>query len=240
MACTHNGDRHLYVGWDVGGWNCDHNSKSRDAIVVLERSGDCAGTWWGNLRSTINGSADAERFLSALLALCDVQHDREALSATIAIDAPLAFPAALSGLITGGEALDCVGDKSAQNPYLFRFTERRLEWELKNGPLSAIKDMIGSQATKAMHVMLRFGLRHVETGVWSDGGCLTAIETYPTLCRARRNQDRDTKLSHREADIADARVCAGIAHDFQCRPSELEGPTSDAPEDEGWIWAPKP
>ena len=241
MASTHNkGDRHLFVGWDVGGWHCDRNSESRDAVVVLERSGDCAGTWRGNLRSTINRSADAEGFLAALLELCKVQHDAETLRATFAIDAPLAFPAALSRLITDGEALECVGDKSAENPYLFRFTEQRLPSEDNIRPLSAIKDMIGSQATKAMHVMLRFGLRRVETGIWSNGSCLTAIETYPTLCRARLNQNREAGLSHHEADIADARVCAGIAHDFQCRRGELEGPPSDAPAKEGWIWAPKP
>ncbi|WP_081139039.1 hypothetical protein [Halomonas sp. BC2] len=26
----------LYIGWDVGGWNCDHNPASRDALVVLD------------------------------------------------------------------------------------------------------------------------------------------------------------------------------------------------------------
>lgn len=25
-----------FVGWDVGGWNCDNNSESRDAIVILD------------------------------------------------------------------------------------------------------------------------------------------------------------------------------------------------------------
>jgi hypothetical protein len=24
------------IGWDVGGWNCDHNPNSRDAIVILD------------------------------------------------------------------------------------------------------------------------------------------------------------------------------------------------------------
>ena len=26
----------LYIGWDVGGWNCDNSSASRDALVVLQ------------------------------------------------------------------------------------------------------------------------------------------------------------------------------------------------------------
>ena len=30
----------VFIGWDVGGWNCDRNSKSRDALVVLDASGE--------------------------------------------------------------------------------------------------------------------------------------------------------------------------------------------------------
>ena len=26
----------LYIGWDVGGWSCEHNANSRDALVVLD------------------------------------------------------------------------------------------------------------------------------------------------------------------------------------------------------------
>jgi hypothetical protein len=26
----------LFMGWDVGGWNCDRNPASRDALVVLD------------------------------------------------------------------------------------------------------------------------------------------------------------------------------------------------------------
>ena len=239
MTYTDNGPRHYFVGWDVGGWNCDRNSKSRDAIVVINRSGtECGTPWRGNLRSTINENAHAADFLSALLTLCDIEYDRETVSATIAIDAPLAFPAAFYRLIAFGETLDCVADKSAENPYLFRFTERRLVSEVNISPLSAIKDMIGSQATKAIHLMSRFDLQQTETGVWSDGGPLTAIETYPSLCRARLDRDRDSGLSSSEADIADARICAEIAYDFEGRREELEPPPPDAPAVEGWIWAP--
>lgn len=27
-------DTALYIGWDVGGWNCDKNNKSRDALMI--------------------------------------------------------------------------------------------------------------------------------------------------------------------------------------------------------------
>ena len=26
----------FFIGWDVGGWNCDKNGESRDAIVILD------------------------------------------------------------------------------------------------------------------------------------------------------------------------------------------------------------
>lgn len=36
-------------------------------------------------------------------------------------------------------------------------------------PLSAVKDMIGSQASKGMHVLARFARSPVRCGVWSQG-----------------------------------------------------------------------
>jgi hypothetical protein len=26
----------FFIGWDVGGWNCDKNRESRDALVILD------------------------------------------------------------------------------------------------------------------------------------------------------------------------------------------------------------
>ena len=33
----------FFIGWDVGGWNCDKNGKSRDAIVVLDSTPTIVG-----------------------------------------------------------------------------------------------------------------------------------------------------------------------------------------------------
>ena len=109
-------------------------------------------------------------------------------------------------------------------------------------PLSAIKDMIGSQATKAMHAVARYAPERISPGVWTDGDCLTMIETYPALCRARLGPqagDATIPKTGREADIHDAGVCARVAHDFQMNRESLEPPTADTPASEGWIWAPK-
>ena len=109
-------------------------------------------------------------------------------------------------------------------------------------PLSAIKDMIGSQATKAMHVVARFAPQLLSHGVWTDGAHLTVIETYPALCRARLGPQvgiEPIPKTGREADILDAAVCARIARDFQLNRERLEPPTDDTPPSEGWIWAPR-
>ena len=43
-----------FLGWDVGGWNCDKNGKSRDAIVILNQNVEIVGKpWRGNLRVPI-------------------------------------------------------------------------------------------------------------------------------------------------------------------------------------------
>jgi hypothetical protein len=234
---TPQGDQ-VFIGWDVGGWNCDKNPNSRDALVVLDATGARIGQpWRGNLRQTLNTTTTAADFLTALLALCKLPAPAYP-RATIAIDAPLGFPAAFAQLITGGETLTQIGH-SAANPYLYRATERRLVPEGVT-PLSTVKDMIGSQSTKAMHAVARYAGR-IAPGVWSDGAHLTLIETYPALCRSRAQaefNDLATASSSREIDILDAEVCAQIARAFVHRFDSLEPPPSGVPELEGWIWAP--
>jgi hypothetical protein len=236
---TAGGDQ-VFIGWDVGGWNCDKNPNSRDALVVLDGTGARIGQpWRGNLRQTLNTATTAADFLTAIVALCKLPMAAPP-RATIAIDAPLGFPAAFAQLIAGGAAQSQIG-QSATNPYLFRLTERRLADEGITS-LSAVKDMIGSQSTKAMHTVARFA-KMVAPGVWSDGGHLTLIETYPALCRIRQKaafNDLSMATNARETDIMDAEVCAHIARAFVLRRDWLEAPPSDAPLSEGWIWAPKP
>ena len=47
-------DGKIFIGWDVGGWNCDNNPKSRDAMVVLNAERQIVGKpWRGNLRLSL-------------------------------------------------------------------------------------------------------------------------------------------------------------------------------------------
>ncbi len=230
-----------YLGWDVGGWNCDHNPNSRDAIVILDQSLHLVGTpWRGNLRKTINEAGSTREFLEALFRLNQATLPEGPVAVILAIDTPLGFSEEFRALVNNLGAVGEVG-KSQDNPYLFRQSEFRL---FKRGwkPLSPVKDMIGSQATKGMHVLGRFAPRIERCGVWTDGAGFRAIESYPTVCReaasikalrSRINQ----KMPH--SDIEDALTCALLASLFVTEPDSLEAPYPEVPVREGWIWVPK-
>jgi len=230
----------FYIGWDVGGWNCDKNGKSRDALVILDAELNIVGKpWRGNLRAAINEAADGSDWVSKLFALCKAPDLSGRPQITLAIDTPLGFSEEFTRLVTQRIHAGEVGN-SATNPYLFRQTERFLfEHGLK--PLSAIKDMIGSQATKGMHALAKFAQQVLRCGVWSDGGSLTAIEAYPSACKdsatVKALQQPFGKLDH--DDIDDALTCALVGYLFETRPDTLIPPTPMVPVPEGWIWVPE-
>lgn len=230
--------RFYAIGWDVGAWHCDRNGSSRDAIVILDDYRSFIGMpWRGNLRETIGGAPDSTTFLDRLFDRCEVKRDHAA-AVTLAIDAPLAFSQALTDLIAGRAGAEPGHDRK-ENAYLFRATER---WLFQHGhrPLSAVQDMIGSQATKAMHALAKFAPQIERCGVWTDGKGFRAIETYPTICKTNAlvaNMLADFDVYN--ADLRDALVCATIALMFQVKYGELEAPGDGIPVQEGWIWYPK-
>ena len=229
-----------YIGWDVGGWNCDKNPSSRDAIVILDPSLKVVGTpWRGNLRDAINAALTAQDWTAHLFGLCRSSPPGRA-SFTLAIDTPLGFPDAFLALAAGFTHVDELG-VSSENPYLYRHTERALFKDNK-GPLSAIKDMIGSQATKGMHALSKFARQVERCGVWSDGAALTVIETYPAAVSRRGTPDGDAidalpPLAH--TDLNDARICALVSHLFATNQAAFFHPPANVPMREGWIWVPK-
>lgn len=232
--------RAYFLGWDVGGWNCDKNPTSRDALVVLDETLAIVGRpWRGNLRRKINAAANTQEWVAALFTACATPLPAEPCAVTLAIDTPLGFSQDFARLITGLQPCGLV-EKSISNPYLFRRTER---WLFEQGlsPLSAVKDMIGSQATKGMHLLAQFAPVVRGCGVWSDPqGWLTAIETYPAACaqsaRLAAMRSRYPALGH--ADHNDALTCALVASLFANEPAALAGPMPDVPASEGWIWLP--
>lgn len=241
----------LYLGWDVGGWNCDHNPASRDALVVLDESLTLLGTpWRGNLRQTLNDASSTRDLLNRLLALCQITASGQE-RVVMAIDTPLAFPQALLALAQG-QPVDALG-RSQDNPYLYRQTER---WLFARGvtPLSPIKDMIGSQATKGMHVLARFTPHRVQCGQWtSEQGELLAVEGYPSpakrsvafaaLLERVRAPEAVVTLLHqptpKQQDSQDACFCALLAWSLEQAPAQIAWPPAEMPAAEGWIFVPR-
>ena len=241
----------VYIGWDVGGWNCDKNSSSRDALVMLDSNCEILGfPWRGNLAHVINESDNQQAFLSALFGLCELDYQQQQV--VLAIDTPLAFSNAFRNLLNGQVSNTHVD--SHQNPYLFRYCERLLA-ERGFKSLSAIKDMIGAQATKGIHVLAKFVPELVFAGVWQHQN-ITAIEAYPSPCKY---SDYITKLHEvapwplftytqgkpmmtngkiRHQDHIDALTCAFISRLFDTSPEMLWQPDESAPTEEGWIFVP--
>lgn len=229
----------LFIGWDVGGWNCDKNPASRDAIVILDSALNIVGKpWRGNLRRHINAAVDTHAWIDSLFKLCSVVRPADASLITLAIDTPLGFSQGFVQLVSGLEPAGPL-EGSSTNPYLFRRTER---WLFEQGlsPLSAVKDMIGSQSTKGIHVLARFAPTVKSCGVWTDGELLTAVEAYPSACRGSVTfaglRQRFPTLAH--PDLDDALVCALVAHLHAVAPEVLVAPDQDVPLSEGWIWVP--
>jgi predicted nuclease with RNAse H fold len=192
------------------------------------------------MRETITNSPTTRDWLAALFELCGETSPTSSVPITLAIDAPLGFSDGFVRLVTRRGAAD-VSEKSEENQYLFRQTERWL-FEQEKTPLSAVKDMIGSQATKAMHVLARFAPTIESCGVWTDGEGLRVIETYPAACKRRMPPEATLRglrsLGH--DDKNDARVCALIAYLFAEHRALLQRPSARVPSSEGWIWVPKP
>jgi len=101
--------------------------------------------------------------------------------------------------------------------------------------------MIGSQATKGVHVLARFAPEIVECGVWSDGSNLTTIEAYPSACKRSVTIQAlrwpYPALSH--ADCEDALTCALVASLFAEKRGALMPPEADVSPIEGWTWVPR-
>lgn len=251
-----NNDRTYYVGWDVGGWNCDKNPASRDALVVLDTTREIVGTpWRGNLRTTFNEAGSAQALASRILALCGVEVEPgTSFRLLFAIDTPLGFSNAFADLIVSRRASSQILSSSA-NPYLHRETERFL-FERGLSPLSPIKDMIGSQATKGIHFLAHFAPDLVKCGLWTDGCWIQAIEAYPSACkqstlmramRAPFYEDGDgggdagkpqNRFGLYHQDLEDALTCALVGWSFEHRPDMLVHPSPLIDPSEGWIYVP--
>ena len=249
--------RRFRVGWDVGGWHCDRNRESRDALAILEieRSMPRAvgRRWRGNLRELLMSKTGSELMIG-MLALCRVPHAGDVSEVTVGIDTPLGWPRAMLDLVLG-RATSSVPADDRVNSYTRRRTEIDLIERGIATPLSAVRDMIGSQSTKGIHFLRSAGLVERSPGVWRGGNnemAIAAIETYPAAAVATGGIDRlfeavyppvDTDAATPSAvaldDLDDAFRCAIVAHLFADEPDLLEPPPTKVPDGEGWIMLPR-
>jgi hypothetical protein len=108
-------------------------------------------------------------------------------------------------------------------------------------PLSAIKDMIGSQATKGMHVLAKFAPHVEQCGIWGKGTRLKAFEGYPSACKQSKDINdwlTSYPITTWHADEKDALICALIAWTLVMHPAKLAWPEKTVSEREGWIFVP--
>lgn len=250
----------IFIGWDVGGWNCDKNGKSRDAITILDDKLNILGKpWRGNLKNSLNTATDSQSFIKKLFLLCQIKEDYKPneMHATIGIDTPLGFPEAFIELVSGDTFHIDTVDGYQDNDYVFRKTDQYL-FEIGLKPLSPVNDMIGSQATKGIHFLRKFiKSSPVSPGVWKDY-YITAIEAYPSACKNSQTVHDQLKSYHTDSstaldrlpsvdlfvenvfheDVRDSLVCALIAGLFIISPNKLLQPSEDISPLEGWIFAP--
>lgn len=241
----------LFVGWDVGAWNCDRNRESRDALVALEtgESGPVivGQPWRGNVRDLLV-EHEGDALIGALMKRLDV--DADGRHVTIAIDTPLGWPIPMLELVTTGVVVE-VPPEADKNPYLFRKQDLAL-FAQGHRPLSMVRDMIGSQSTKGIHFLQRARLVPAAVGEWSRGS-IVALETYPAAAVKDGEIEQLTAKSFAElpasqiqrrskpwrADVCDALSCALVAWLHRQRREALDAPGADAPAAEGWIWLPR-
>lgn len=240
------------VGWDVGAWR----TTKGDALWILDASGQTLGRWHGNLLKQIREATDAAGFMCGLFRCCNAVPPPPDQRITLAIDAPLTFPPGVATLLKEEtmaaperETCACI-----ENPYLFRRTEAfaASHRRPKRNPLSPIQDQIGSQVTKVLHVLNKYGLKHDGKGVWrTTGSPVSVIEAYPAMSKTGREAgllepvksifDAQTAAHAPDTDDErDALICAIIAHLHTHAPETLYPPEGDyfTPA-EGWIWFPK-
>lgn len=254
-----------YIGWDVSDWNCEKNRNSRDAIVIVDNKLQIIGTpWRGNLKQSILESDSVHECVGRLFDLCREEYPGSEHSIFMGIDTPLGFPKPLIELLVNKkiEEDEKDFDRSQNNPYLFRYAERFLSqyfMETPDGrkkliqPLSAIKDMIGSQATKGIHVLVKYSMRNEDdnaSDIWrSVDRRITFLEVYPSVSRCSKSVNElynrgskvsiSNKIHGKHQDIRDAVYCALTTLPFDKMRDKLMDPPKCVSKLEGWIWVPR-
>ena len=235
--CEQRGDETMstyYVGWDVGAWHCEKNTKSKDCFCLLDENG-CAILPYN--RSCVSDEIlQKECFLDFIRTIFPRQTFSKCDEFIIGIDAVFCWPKNFVSLINAKGPKDITykptgWEGAINNEILFRKTEYIIAH--KHKPLSAVQGQIGSQSTKVIYFLKKYGFKvdSSSPGVWKSGKAI-AIETYPAILDSG---DHD--------DVTDAKLCAKLARVFHVMPAKLISPETEeekeAAKEEGWIWVPR-
>ena len=276
-----------YVGWDVGAWECPNTkfaARSQDCITILDEGGKLLFAWMGNIYcppKNNNGDAKLKDETKTLFKLINsligdennIIHKSNDFSKIdendklfIAIDAILGLPnlaTSLFNLDENEKNTDKVEDIIKNHKkYLFRLTERNLPKH--KSPLSVLKDMLGSQATKALFTLRYWNFKwNAQELVWEMDNHIS-LETYPSAAYANvinmndkmeiewnnvfNANDEPPKIQLNPAkdiksrwlDLNDSIICAKVAKEYKennCLSPSL-GEEDEAAKQEGWIWLP--
>ncbi len=218
-----------YVGWDVGALYCKAQSKSHDALCVLDE----------NEKVIVRNESPiiVPSLPDSIYDFCCIKQ-LNTNRLIIAIDGVFRWPEAMHKIDYDKINFETLTSTSAiENAYLFRETERfvKTKLKMKKNPFSVVQDSIGSQSIKVIAFLNKYNFTssQKEPGIWKDGFNNIAIETYPSVVNNCKGK----------SDLQDAYICAKLAKMFDKDKSNLYVP-SECPKavesiDEGWIWFPK-
>ncbi len=272
-------------------------ASSQDCITILGEDGKLLFAWMGNIcdynqTSSLIGLLNSlikenkknpsnKNIIINLIKKVDKDKDEKYIKDTdkliIAVDAILGMPKQALRLFQLNETIgakegdllnsdgDLLNSDDEWKTFVFRLVERNLHHK---SPLSVLKDMLGSQSTKALFTLKRWGFTWSEESfIWKNGDNI-ALETYPSAASSNVikivNEELqlvegseikygskeqyiaklDAKIDDDEKrwlDLNDSLICANIAKEFVKNENELCHPSDNEIDDakqEGWIWLP--
>ena len=178
--------RAISIGWDVRGWR----SRSQSVAVAEVLDGRLA---WLGLAPAFGFETARPLDLDTLTAHALGREQRRdlltAAQVVVAIDSPLAFPAALKRLIDGEGGFLPTATELA-NPLAYRDCDRRVAQTYGKKPLSAAFDRLGNTASLAMalcHSLRGLGFRVVPQD--ADRAEKAVVEVYPGIHKRGPRRD---------------------------------------------------
>lgn len=204
----------ISIGWDVRGWR-----GKQQAVAVLEiKRSKLHWSVSDDFQFEPGSTLDLSSLLMPALGEQYSQRLDNANQVVLAIDAPLAFPQALTRLLTDSNAVFEVASSEISNPLAYRDCERWIYKQYGKKPLSASFDKLGNGATLAIsmaHALKRSGFELMPQ--YRGNTTRSIIEVYPGLHKMqhRRNALAIPPL-HRHipedimpgTDQYDAAICA--------------------------------